>query len=72
MNDEEMARWRAFISAMPEDMRFMMTHGSVREAAEAGVNAMIAEANKLLAHPMVQQAYDEFLATCRLVLEESE
>ena len=72
MNDEEMKRWRAFISAMPEDMRFMMTHGSVREAAEAGVNAMIAEANKLLAHPMVQQAYDEFLATCRLVLEESE
>lgn len=72
MNDEEMKRWRAFISTMPEDMRFMMTHGSVREAAEAGVQAMMVEANKLLAHPMVQQAYDEFLATCKLVLAQEQ
>jgi hypothetical protein len=40
---------------------------SAREVAEAGVNAMIAEAEKLMEHPMVKEAYNEFMATCKLV-----
>lgn len=66
MNEEENQRWRAFISTMPEDMRFMMTHGSVREAAEAGVHAMIAEAEKLLSIPAVKAAYEDFMLLCKL------
>lgn len=69
MNDEEMQRWRAFISTMPEDMRFMMTHGSVREAAEEGVRAMIVEADKLMSNPMVKSAYEDFMLVCKLVSE---
>jgi len=43
-------------------------HGaSVHDIAEAGVKAMQTEAEKLLSHPMVQEAYDEFMATCKLV-----
>lgn len=42
---------------------------SAREVAEAGVNAMIAEAEKLMEHPMVKEAYNEFMATCKLVSE---
>ena len=42
---------------------------SAREVAEEGVKAMQREAEKLLTHPMVRAAYDEFLATCKLVSE---
>ena len=45
----------------------MLTRGSAREAAEAAVNAMVKEASALMEHPMVQAAYEEFEATCRLV-----
>jgi len=45
----------------------MLTRGSAREAAEAAVNAMVKEASALMEHPMVQAAYEEFEATCKLV-----
>lgn len=70
MSEEEHQRWRDFIKTMPEDMRFMMTHGSVREAAEAGVNAMIKEAEKLMSIPIVKTAYDDFMLVCKLVSEQ--
>ena len=69
-NEDETVRWRAFISTMPEDMRFMMTHGSAREAAEAGVRAMMMEAEKLLAHESVRRSYDQFMLMCKLVRED--
>jgi hypothetical protein len=47
----------------------MLEWPSAREACEAGVNAMILEAGTLMEHPMVQAAYDEFIATCELVKE---
>lgn len=43
---------------------------SAREIAEAGVNAMVKEAEKLMEHPMVQEAYNEFMATCKLVMDQ--
>jgi hypothetical protein len=43
---------------------------SAREIAEAGVNAMVQEAEKLMEHPMVQEAYNEFMATCKLVMDQ--
>lgn len=70
MNEDETVRWRAFISTMPEDMRFMMTHGSAREAAEAGVRAMMIEAEKLLAHESVRRSYDQFMLMCKLARED--
>ena len=70
MNEDETVRWRAFISTMPEDMRFMMTHGSAREAAEAGVRAMMMEAEKLLAHESVRRSYDQFMLMCKLARED--
>ena len=48
----------------------MLTRGSAREAAESAVNAMVQEASLLMEHPMVQAAYDEFVATCNLVKEQ--
>jgi len=39
---------------------------SIRDCAEAGVNAMQAEADRLLKHPSVQMAYDHFILVCKL------
>jgi hypothetical protein len=40
--------------------------GSARDHAEAGVNAMQQEANKLMKHASVRQAYNQFLMVCAL------
>ena len=44
-----------------------LTYGSSRDHAEAGVNAMIAEADKLMSHPAVRDAYEQFQTVCNLV-----
>ena len=44
-----------------------LSMGSVRDHAEAGVNAMIAEADKLMSHPAVRDAYEQFQTVCNLV-----
>jgi hypothetical protein len=44
---------------------------SVRDCAEAGVKAMQAEADKLLQHESVKQAYDHFMFMAKLVHDEN-
>ena len=44
-----------------------LTMGSARDHAEAGVNAMIAEADKLMTYPAVRDAYEQFQTVCNLV-----
>jgi hypothetical protein len=44
-----------------------LTYGSARDHAEAAVNAMIAEADKLMTHPAVRDAYEQFQTVCNLV-----
>lgn len=43
---------------------------SVHDCAEAGVKAMMAEADKLLTNPSVKKAYDHFMLVCELTKEE--
>jgi hypothetical protein len=43
-----------------------LMHASNRDIAEAGVNAMQAEANKLMQHASVQQAFEQFILMCEL------
>lgn len=38
-----------------------------RDIAEAGLQAMIAEAYELLSHPAVRNAYEQFQTVCKLV-----
>jgi hypothetical protein len=38
----------------------------IRDCAEAGVKAMQAEADKLMQHTSVRQAYEQFLVVCQL------
>ena len=42
---------------------------SARDIAEAGVNAMLAEADQLMSHPTVRHAYEQFLLVCELTKE---
>jgi hypothetical protein len=67
IDEETQKRWQEVIKVLPDDMRFMFSHGCARDAAEAGVNAMMAEADKLLAHPAARKAYDNFILVCKLV-----
>ena len=66
---ETQRKWKKFISTIPEDFRFMFTHGAARDAAEAGVKAMQEEADKLLQHPTVRKAYEKFLLVADLTKE---
>jgi hypothetical protein len=43
-----------------------LTRGSAREAAEMAVKAMADEAEKLMQHDSVKQAYEHFLLLCEL------
>ncbi len=43
-----------------------LTYGSIRDHAEAGIKAMQEEADKLMEHESVRQAYDHFLLVCEL------
>lgn len=43
---------------------------AIRDLAEAAVNAMQTEADKLMAHPSVKNAFDQFQLVCKLVQEQ--
>jgi hypothetical protein len=45
---------------------------SVRDCAEAGVNAMMEEASKLMTNPAVKKAYEHFVLICELTKEQNE
>lgn len=49
-----------------------LSMGSIRDHAEAGVNAMIAEADKLMSHPAVRDAYEQFQLVCNLVKQQQQ
>ena len=68
LTEGQRAAWEKLVEEFGPDAK-TLEWPSAREVAEAGVNAMIAEAEKLMEHPMVKEAYDEFMATCKLVSE---
>jgi hypothetical protein len=54
------------------DDRYYVEIPSAREIAEAGVKAMMDEAEKLMAHPSVRDAYNHFLFVAKLVKDETD
>lgn len=57
--------WRALADAFGDEL-CTLSGGSVRAYAEAGVQAMQAEADKLMQHEAVRQAYEQFMLVCEL------
>lgn len=73
ITQEQRELFDKFLASMSEDdpQRNMLTHGSIRDCAEAGVKAMMEEADKLLSNPAVKKAYDHFLLVCALTKDET-
>ena len=69
ITEEQKAAWD-HLAKLFDSERYYVELPSAREVTEAGLKAMEDEAAKLLEHPMVRQAYDEFMATCKLVIEQ--
>jgi hypothetical protein len=65
---KQKAAWEALAKEFGKE-RYALEYCSYREAAEAGVNAMQAEADKLLKHESVRKAYDHFMLMCELTKE---
>ena len=60
--------WKKLAKEMGDEL-CTLTGLSVRDCAEAGVNAMQEEADKLMSHPAVRDAYEQFQLVCKLVKE---
>jgi hypothetical protein len=59
------AAWEKLVEEFGDDAR-QLEWPSVRECAEAGAKAMREEAEKLMKHESVRQAYEHFLTVCEL------
>ena len=68
ITEKQKKAWEALAKSFGDEVYYIELP-SAREVTEAGLKAMETEANKLMEHPMVQAAYDEFMATCKLVLD---
>ena len=67
VTEKQKKAWTALAKSFGND-RYYVELPSAREVTEAGLKAMEAEAAKLMEHPMVRAAYDEFIATAKLVM----
>ena len=68
LTPEQKAAWEHLASTFGEE-RFALEWCSYREAAEAGVKAMMDEAALLLSNPAVKKAWENFMLICELTKE---
>jgi hypothetical protein len=65
LTDEQRAAWNNLIAVFGDSAK-QLEWASVREIAEAGVDAMQAEADKLMQNESVRKAYEHFQLMCEL------
>jgi t-SNARE complex subunit (syntaxin) len=65
LTDEQRAAWNNLIKEFGDSAK-QLEWASVREIAEAGVDAMQAEADKLMQNESVRKAYEHFQLICEL------
>lgn len=68
LTEEQHAAWMKFVEVMGERGRYIKFK-SVHDIAEAGINAMVEEADKLLQNTTVRKAYERFLMVAELAKE---
>ena len=66
ITEKQKKAWAALAKAFDND-RYYIEIPSAREIAEAGLKAMIEEADKLMTNESVRKAYDHFILMCELV-----
>ena len=65
ITERQRAAWENMKKEFGDEF-FGLTLPSSRDLAEAGVKAMMEEADKLMQNPSVRDAYEAFLVTCAL------
>jgi hypothetical protein len=60
--------WKKLAKEFGDDLA-TLSLGCARDIAEAGIKAQMAEADKLMKHESVRQAYDHFMTVCALTKE---
>ena len=60
--------WKKLAKEFGDDLA-TLSLGCARDLADIGVQAMQAEANKLMSHPAVVDAWEKFMLTCELTKE---
>ena len=62
--------WKKLAQEFGDDLA-TLSYGSARDIADAGLNALQAEADKLMKHESVKNAYEQFLLVCELTKEKT-
>ena len=65
ITEKQRKAWENLSKAFGDD-RYYVEIPSAREIAEAGLKAMMEEADKLMEHESVRKAYDHFILMCQL------
>ncbi len=68
MTQAEIDAWNNLIDVWGEEARSLI-RPAIRDVAEAGIKAMMEEAEKLMQHESVRKAYANFLLICELTKE---
>lgn len=68
LTEEERAAWNNLIAVFGDSAR-QLEWPSIREVAEAGIQAMQEEAQTLMSNPSVKKAWDRFQLVCQLTKE---
>jgi hypothetical protein len=68
LTEAQQKAWRNLADTFGDEL-CTLQGASVRDCAEAGVKAMQAEADQLMSHPAVRDAYEQFQLVCKLVKE---
>jgi hypothetical protein len=70
LTEEQVTAWESLKKSF-KDQSFSVYQDSATAIAEAGIKALIEEANKLLENPSVKHAYEQFLLVWKLTKDES-
>jgi hypothetical protein len=70
LTEEQAAAWQAMQKTLGDEM-FYLQYGSIVDAVEAGIKAMQEEADQLMTHPSVKEAYEHFLFVAKLAQDET-
>ena len=66
----QQAAWKKLAEAFGDELATL--HGSsLNDIAQAGINAMMEEADKLMQNPNVREAFDHFIVVCKLTKEQT-
>ena len=65
---QQQRAWQSMKRALGED-QFYIQYASLRDAVDEGLKVMQKEAQELMTHPAVRDAYEQFLMVCKLTKE---